>query len=384
MLMNNKNSATGVTDLQSRISELERREEDCKKAERELLRVRQFFSGIVQIAEDAIISLDHEQRIRVFNRGAEKIFGYHAHEVLGQPLDLLLPSHLRQVHRTHVSNFAKSESQARWMGERQEIVGLRKDGAVFPAEASISKLAFDDGSIAFTVILRDISERRKQEDELRRSREELRRLAARLDSIREEESKRIAREIHDELGQSLTVIKLGLSGLAVQLENPEQKRKTEELAESVGTTMQTVRRIARDLRPSMLDGFGLQAAMESHLEDFQKHTGIECELQIKELEHPPEQERAVALFRIFQEALTNIARHANASKATITLDEPESNPGVVRLQVTDNGRGFDILARGKQSLGLVGMRERALNIGGDLSIESQPGQGTAIRVCIPH
>lgn len=379
----NKLSGTDVTDLKNRIVELERRETDREKAEQELVRARQFFSGILQIAEDAIISLDQEQRIRVFNRGAEKIFGYHSTEILGQPLDLLLPKHLREVHRAHVSTFGKSQTQARWMGERQEIVGLRKDATTFPAEASISKLVFDDGSIAYTVILRDISERRQQEDELRRSGQELRRLAARLDSIREEESKRIAQEIHDELGQSLTVIKLGLSGLALQVDEAEQKQKLEELAESVSTTMQTVRRIARELRPSMLDGLGLQAAMESHIEEFQKHTGIECQLEIQDLEHPPEKERAVALFRIFQEALTNVARHSGASKATVMLDEPQADPGVVRLQIVDNGRGFDILARRQQSLGLVGMRERALNIGGDLSIESQVGQGTVIRVCVP-
>ena len=380
--MNRQKSESDVTDLRNRIAELEQKEENWKKVEQELSRARQFFAGILQIAEDAIISLDKEQRIRLFNRGAEKVFGYAAAEILGQPLDLLLPPHLREIHRSHVSGFGKTGSQARWMGERQEILGLRKDGTVFPAEASISKLAFEDGLVAYTVILRDISLRRQQEEELRTSREELRRLAAHLDSVREEESKRIAREIHDELGQYLTVIKLGLSGLGQKIQVPEQKEKVEELVELVSTTMQTVRRIATELRPSMLDGLGLEAAMESHLQEFQKHTGIECELDSKGLTHPPERERAVALFRIFQEALTNIARHAKASKVRVTLEEAEANPGVIKLEICDDGQGFETMAR-RQSLGLVGMRERALNIGGDLSIESRPGHGTRIGVCVP-
>lgn len=380
--MNRQKSDSDLTDLRDRLAELEQKEQNWKKTEQELVRARQFFSGILQIAEDAIISLDKDQRIRLFNRGAEKLFGYAPSEILGQPLDLLLPPHLRELHRSHVAAFGKRGNEARWMGERQEIVGMRKDGSVFPAEASISKLTFEDGTVAYSVILRDISLRRRQEDELRNSREELRRLAAHLDSVREEESKRIAREIHDELGQYLTVIKLGLSGLAQHVQVPEQKQKTEDLIQLVGTTMQTVRRIATELRPSMLDGLGLEAAMESHLHEFQKHTAIECELESRGLKHPPERERAVALFRIFQEALTNIARHANASKVRVTLEETEGSPGVIRLEVRDNGAGFETMAR-RQSLGLVGMRERALNIGGDLSIESQPGHGTSIRVCIP-
>jgi len=371
--------------LRARVSELEERQTRARETEKELQVSHARLAGILNIAQDAIISIDSEQRIRMFNRGAESIFGYQAADVIGQPLDVLLPKRSARVHRRRVEEFGKSGHVARMMGERQQILGRRKDGSEFPAEASISKLSQPDGQIIYTVILRDITDRKQQEDELKASREELRRLAAHMESVRDEESRRIAQEVHDELGQSLTVLKMRLMAIAGEVGPPDHPlhRKVQEMIDSASGIMQTVRRIATQLRPSLLDALGLEAAMRWHLQEFQEGTGIQTELEFEKPEKEPDSQLSIALFRIVQEALTNAARHAEATRVKVELAKVQEPVPFVRLIVTDNGKGFDIRRAHGKSLGLVGMKERALHLGGDLSIQSEPGQGTKIVVCVP-
>jgi len=217
-------------------------------------------------------------------------------------------------------------------------------------------------------------------ERLRESEDKLRRLAAHLISIREEERAHIAREIHDELGQVLTGIKMEVGWLQKRLKEPALLEKCDSMARLIDSTVQTVRKIATGLRPEMLDDMGLIAAVAWQAKEFQKRTGIRCRTKL-----PPESkidlEISTTAFRIFQEILTNVARHARATRVDIDL---ELTPEALRLEVVDNGVGIPSSdLNGRKSLGLLGMRERALLFGGEVSIMGTPGQGTRVSVSIP-
>jgi PAS domain S-box-containing protein len=228
----------------------------------------------------------------------------------------------------------------------------------------------------------DIEDRKQAEDALQRSLEELRALAAHLQSVREEERTRVAREIHDELGQALTGIKLESASLIRELPGnaKQQSSRAESIMKLADETIQTVRRISTELRPGILDDFGLMAAVEWAAEEFQSRTGTNCRLDLSEDDIVIDRERATALFRILQETLTNVARHANATQVNVRLAKEE---GSLILEVHDNGKGIskEELVAGR-SLGILGMRERALLLGGGLAISGAPGQGTTIEVRI--
>ncbi|HYD57027.1 MAG TPA: response regulator [Burkholderiales bacterium] len=217
-------------------------------------------------------------------------------------------------------------------------------------------------------------------ERLKESEDKLRRLAAHLISVREEERAHIAREIHDELGQVLTGIKMEVGWLAKRLHEPQLLEKTESMSRLIDSSVQTVRKIATGLRPEMLDDMGLIAAVAWQAKEFQKRTGIRCRTKL-----PPETKMdldiSTTVFRIFQEILTNVARHARATRIDIELELTDE---ALRLEVTDNGVGIpDSDLNGRKSLGLLGMRERALLFGGEVSISGTPGQGTRVSVSIP-
>jgi signal transduction histidine kinase len=224
----------------------------------------------------------------------------------------------------------------------------------------------------------------KQTEELQASLGQLRALAARLQSIREEERKRVAREIHDQLGQALTAIKLDVSSLVHELptEQKKESNRVPSILKLVDETIHTVRRIATELRPGMLDDLGLVATIEWAGEEFGARTGTKCCLELPPDDIVIDQEKATAIFRIFQETLTNIARHAGANEVKARLAAEDGN---VTLEVRDNGRGIrEGKLREGGSLGILGMRERVALLGGDLTITSSPGNGTSVLVRIPH
>jgi signal transduction histidine kinase len=212
---------------------------------------------------------------------------------------------------------------------------------------------------------------------------QMRALAARLHSAREEERTRVAREIHDELGQALTAIKLEFTSLLHDL--PEQPELAAPRGQSIlrllDQTIQSVRRIATGLRPGILDDVGLVAALEWAAEDFQTRTGTRCRVDLPDADIALDPERATALFRIFQETLTNIARHADATQVDVRLGKENGN---LILEVRDNGKGIgeEHLSAGT-SLGILGMRERVLLLGGTLTISGTPEKGTTVRVLLP-
>ncbi|HEX5783814.1 MAG TPA: PAS domain-containing protein [Burkholderiaceae bacterium] len=229
---------------------------------------------------------------------------------------------------------------------------------------------------------RNITRQKQAEQELKQSRDELRRLSAHLNHVREEERKRIAREIHDELGQMLTALKLDLGTLRLQFGaiNPVLDQRSQRLVTVVEDTIQVVRSIATALRPSSLD-MGLVPAVEWLVAEFRKRSDVECVLHIQNMATPLEDEQSTALFRMLQEALTNVTRHAQAHRVDIVLDSDEDH---LLLRVTDDGVGFDPDGRKTHSFGLVGIHERALILGGSAKISSRPGTGTSVEVSIPR
>jgi two-component system sensor histidine kinase UhpB len=234
---------------------------------------------------------------------------------------------------------------------------------------------------------RDITRRRQTETELLRSREQLRALAARLQAVREEERTHVAREIHDELGQMLTGLKMDLRGIESHLEEINDTRLNPVLDKAVAATeltdalVKSVQRIAAELRPGILDRLGMVSAIAHEADQFQQRTKIVCHLQLPPDEPELPFEASTAMFRIFQEAMTNVARHAHASEVSIAL---QFRRGFLTLEIRDNGRGIqagDLL--GPHSLGILGMKERARQLGGDVTFESLSGGGTAVKVEIP-
>jgi PAS domain S-box-containing protein len=233
-------------------------------------------------------------------------------------------------------------------------------------------------------IQRDITDRHRAAEEIAASREQLRALAARLQTIREEERTRIARELHDELGQALTGLKLDLAWMERRLSRhaqPELVERSANLLARLDGVMIAVRRIVTELRPSVLDQLGLAEAIEWQAQDFAARTGLELDIDIHRDGPSPSDDVASAVFRMLQEALTNVARHAHATRARVAL---RLDAASLSLDVSDDGRGItpDEL-RGSHSLGLLGLRERAIACGGSVVITGEPGGGTTVALRLP-
>src|SRR6266581_1703613 len=266
--------------------------------------------SIVDSAMDAIITVDAEQNIVLFNRAAEQVFRLRRDQVLGMPLERLIPGRWRAQHRSHIESFGRTGVTSRRMGDVTTLWALRADGEEFPIEASISQ-ASEAGRRYFTVILRDITLRKRAEDEIKRSQHDLRELSARVLEAREEEKTRIARELHDELGQLLTALKMDLSWLRERLPDNELLEKANQMGTMLDQTVTSTRRISADLRPLMLDDLGLADAASWLVQDFGKRSGVRCEFQLAGNGALENASKAVAtaVYRALQESLTNIARH---------------------------------------------------------------------------
>jgi PAS domain S-box-containing protein len=341
--------------------------------------------AIVRTSMEAIITIDEAQRIVIFNPMAQKLFRCAAGDALGAPLSRFIPERFREAHTHHVRQFGVTGVSDRQMGRQLVLFGLRADGEEFPIEASISQIDDDNGKL-YTVMLRDVTERMKADEALRRSREELRELSANLQNVREEEKSRIARELHDDLGQQLTALKMDLSSVEAALDDAsppiaEIVGRLHSMRALVDRTVASVRRIAADQRPVMLDDLGLLPAVDWLADDFTNRYGVEVERRIDSGEIAFTPHAATALFRIVQEALTNVARHADATRVTLDMHIEAEN---VILTITDDGRGSPATdaQRGK-SFGLIGMRERARMLGGSVSVRTAGGEGFAVTVTLP-
>jgi PAS domain S-box-containing protein len=353
-----------------------------RQIEKELAESREQLAGIIASAMDAIVAIDEDHKVVVFNSAAETVFRCRAADAIGQPVERFIPERFRAHHSEHVRAFGRSDVVRRCIGPGGIVTGRRADGEEFPAESSISQSGAP-GRRVYTVIMRDVSDRMRADRELQASREQLRALARYLESIREDERTRIAREVHDGLGQALTAMKIDLSWVAARLGAEESAiaRKVEGMTGLVAETIRLVRAIAAELRPGVLDDAGLVAAIDWQAQEFERRTAIACRFSSSLPEDTLDRELSTALFRILQEALTNVARHANATAVEIELKRDDDHAVLV---VADNGRG--ITSReltDVRSLGLLGMRERALLLGGTVTVGRRSGGGTGVTVNLP-
>jgi hypothetical protein len=340
-------------------------------------------AAIVDSAMDAVITVDEQQNVVLFNRAAEQLFRIRRDQAVGTPLDRLLPPRFRAGHRAYVDQFGRTGVTSRKMGDVTTLWALRADGEEFPIEASISQ-ASEGGKRYFTVILRDITLRKQGEDALRESQRELRELSARVLEAREEEKTLIARELHDELGQLLTALKMDLAWLRERLTvDGETAEKLGEMGAMLDQTVSATRRISADLRPLMLDDLGLADAANWLVDDFARRSGVHCDLKLEgdgPLAEAPKPV-ATAVYRALQESLTNIARHSGAKQAWIVLAAEDE---AIEMEVEDDGRGIQPEEIGKaRSLGLKGMRERINYLGGSFEIARAPRGGTRLRLRVP-
>jgi hypothetical protein len=336
------------------------------------------------MAEGAVIT-DADGNILWVNDAFCSIYGYTRDEVVGRNPRILKSGR-------HDVNFYRRlwDSLRRHGHWRGEVWNRRKNGEIFPEELSIQALAGPDGRTSrYISIFSDITERKRSEETLRQhqlqleeSEARLRELAAFLQTVREEERTRIARELHDELGQALTALRFDLGwlrGKCSTLGDPAMERVTAALG-VVEQSIVSLRRISEDLRPAMLDSLGLAAAIEHHVAQFTQRTGIPCALRMNREEFDLGGDLATTIFRVVQEALTNVARHAAAGKVDIVLEDSNEH---IDLVIQDDGRGFDTAAR-KKTFGLLGMRERITMLGGELELDSRPDQGTRITCRLPR
>lgn len=363
--------AAANAELESRIAERTRMVEDSRAR----------LNGIVDGAPDAIISIDESERVVLANPAAGALFGYTSAQMLGMPVSNFIPERFRDGHTAHVQRFGSSPVVARRMAGLRVVHALRADGSEFPVDASISKVTIA-GRKLYTVILRDISDEIRSKSELERSRKELRDLTAALEYVQEEERKRIARELHDDLGQQITVLKMDASLLRNKLgaDQHDALRIAERIQSVLVRTVQSVRRLQSDLRPAMLDDLGLVAALEELVQQITQHSSLECRLSADESIEVPET-LAMPLYRVAQESLNNVVKHAQATRVVVSL---ERDANCFILTVEDNGKGITNEDRGKRkSYGLIGMRERVYALGGEFLVSSEPQAGTRVEVRVP-
>jgi PAS domain S-box-containing protein len=395
------------------VTDRKRVETDRREREGRILSV------VEGVQEYAIFHLDPLGHVTTWTAGAERVKGYRAEEVIGKHFSIFYPGE-------DVAGGKPERTLAEAVRHGQtedEGWRVRKDGSRFWANVVVTALRGSEGTLqGFAKLTRDITKWREKEQALTRAKallerrierraavlarvnqelrteiavrkvveeqhkislEQLRALAARLQSVREEERTSIAREIHDELGQACTAIKMDLAliGRKVTRRQAPIRAKVDSAIHLADEMIRTLRRIASDLRPRTLDDLGLAAALEWQAQEFEHHTGIRCSVTLPQEPIVLDWERSTAIFRIFQESLTNVARHAHATRVETRLDKDLTQ---ITLQVHDDGRGFDPAeVKTRPSLGLVGMQERALLLKGELTVESFREAGTTITLRVP-
>lgn len=335
------------------------------------------FGAIIANASDAIISVDLDGRIELFNPAAERVFGYKAEQMLGASLARLLPESARAHHQTMMEGFAHSGVTQRAMGPGL-VRGQAADGRVLALEASISQ-AVTNGRVVLTAILRDVTERVAQARQLESARDELAHLNRRLLEQEMQSSRRMAHALHDELGQSLAALRLHWEGYTASssLQREQQEKR---IAEMIELANRQIRSVLADLRPPLLDEMGLAAALDNEMCKHELTAGeatvrLDASARAQQQRWPADVEYAA--FMIAREAMLNAVRHAQATEIVAVLDGDER---LLTLSVRDDGVGIDPGARDGRPghLGLVGMRERAHGIGAQLQIDGGPGHGTIV------
>jgi PAS domain S-box-containing protein len=358
-----------------------------KRVEEELGQSEERYRSIFENAVEGIFQTTLDGKYVAVNPALARMYGYDS------PQDMIAT--ITDIAGQLYVDPGRRDEFVRLMQAHEQVTGFealvyRKDGSfIWISENVRTRRDQFGGLIGYEGTVEHITERKLAEERLRATLEEVRMLSGRLATVEEEERTRIARELHDELGVGLTCLKIDLSRLTTIVGNgmsadarANLDDKVRSMVEQVDSTIAAVQRLVTQLRPALLDNLGLVAAIEWQCQDFQKRTGIPCTCVTSPDDIAMEPERATALFRICQEALTNTARHAQATAVTIKL---ESHNDSLQLVVADNGVGIpDRKVSDRRSLGLLGMRERAASFGGEVTIRSDPDKGTTVVACLPR
>lgn len=349
-----------------------------KEASRRLEELEALESSILDAIPQAILGL-HERRINFANHAVKIIFGWHREELIGKSISMIYRNE-EEADKIGDIFYSTLEDQRTF---ETEFPCLSKDGREIICRMKASRIGEKLREKRIVVTYEDITEEKKAQEELERSRQDLRNLSVHLQSVREEESTRVARKIHDELGQSLTALQMDLSWLENRLppDGTMIREKTRNMSALVDATIESIHNIMMELRPSLLDDLGLRAAIEWQANDFQKRSGIRCQANIRCDTSIINKDMATSIFRIFQETLTNIVRHSKATQCKVSLTEKGKE---LCLDVTDNGIGItQWQIDDSKSFGMIGMRERAHLWGGTVHVRNAKPSGTTIRVLIP-
>ena len=367
-------------ELSTHQIELESQNQELRESRQQIEEARDGYSDLYDFAPVGYVTLDALGYVREVNLTGAVMLGCERGALLGKPLK-------RWLHADCHADFARHLQLALQSNERVlDEMMLRGDGGV-PRHISMVSTSMDrgraNGQQCHTVLV-DISALKEKEAALTRSRQQLRDLSAHLDRVREDERRRLAREIHDELGQKLTSLRFEVALLGSSINHSQQdlSRTAISLIKQIDDTIEAVRAIASDLRPAVLD-LGLVAAIEWQVQQFSRRTGIVCGLKLGDGEIALDNERATAIFRIVQESLTNIIRHAGAGRIQLSMSKSRDGEKLL-LQVSDNGVGMTAAAmKASRAFGIAGMRERTLLLGGEMEISSRAGRGTKLAFSIP-
>ncbi len=325
-----------------------------------------------------VIGSKDGRTIELVNRAFAEMHGYSEDELAGQPAAMVFARHV-------MADFAAHIAQAHEHGRHVfESVHCRRDGSLFPVRINATAVRNQCGEVEFRVVsVEDISERKAVEQALLRTQQQLRALSAHHEAVLENERRKIAREVHDELGQLLTALNMDISLLDIRFgSHPDIRKASVEMHALVERTIAVVRHVASNLRPAALD-LGLVAAVEWLAEDFRLRWEIPCVVKLDRVGENMvlDDNLSTAAFRIVQESLTNIARHAQARHVSISLLLQDN---VLMLSVVDDGRGFDMQASPtRPGFGLLSIQERVLALGGEVVVSSKPGCGTSLHIKLP-
>ena len=337
--------------------------------ERSLLSLDEY-KAIFEASPDGCLVVAADGMIRAANPEVEGLFGWDIDELVGKSVDILIPGSLRAGHRANRARFM-SKPHNRPMGVGLDLSGERKDGSTFPVEVSLSPWKQSDGAVSVICSVRDVTAHRRlrtfSEGALRAS---------------EEERKRIARELHDDTAQRLVTLMLRVRTLAEQNDDAARLQLFEDVRSEIVEAAESVKRMSRGLRPPEIGEVGLVLALHAHVRSLQEAGGFTVETDMDVVDPFLDVTAKLALYRIVQEALSNVRRHARTDRASVRLVREQDD---IVAEIRDRGQGF-VLAEAsddQRGLGLIGMQERATMIGGRLVIDAIPGEGTCVRVSVP-
>jgi PAS domain S-box-containing protein len=364
------------TELEAANSELRAMLAEREEIEEQLRESEAASRVLLETAAQAIIAVDSQERIVRVNEMACKMFGYSREELLDRKLGILLPRGLRGAHSGHVAGYFR-KPLSRPMGSGRELTGLRKDGSRFPIEVGLSSVRLDHISLVVAFVS-DISSRKANEEEIAATGARLRQLGQKLTTATEAENRRWARELHDVYSQRLVGIAMALSRMAGEQGSDPQLGALEEQVRTLATD---IHRLSRRMHPNILHDLGLVAALRAEADSFGRDSGIVVKFQAEDVPVKLNDDVALCLYRVAQEALRNIRKHSGATRVGISLT---GRGGGLVLIIRDRGDGFQLgPALRKGGLGLVSMEERVLAVGGDFSIDSAPRKGTTVKVVVP-